>query len=202
MEDYAMFTKLGQETKDKWQLVHASQAYGTFYCIYAKFEPNLAVDKLVKYEFKLVNYKGLINLGIDGVMLSLDDADADLAFTIKVQGLIKDKDIGDTISVDLDWTKAIKGSFYIDLQPLHGNDYSKSDYLKNHVFDQEFFYRDSDIEKDDSDDNDNEENDYRQPFSYKHDGAKKYIDYKKDQEVDRNKILNFPCIRSEVVFFK
>lgn len=53
---------LRKEDTINYQLVYASQLYGTFFCVFAKL--NIADKKLVTIELRLVNYKGQINIGM------------------------------------------------------------------------------------------------------------------------------------------
>lgn len=54
---------------DDYQSIYASQLYGTFFAVYAKFEvadinPSDGVYKLTGLRLKILNYKGIVNLGI------------------------------------------------------------------------------------------------------------------------------------------
>ncbi|QMU64894.1 MAG: hypothetical protein GKR88_11725 [Flavobacteriaceae bacterium] len=49
------------QENDRYQILYASQNYGTFYSVYSKFF--FKNDYLEKIEFKIINYKGLVNIG-------------------------------------------------------------------------------------------------------------------------------------------
>lgn len=52
----------------EYQLVLASQKRGTFFCVYAKFEPLPKKDKY-KVSFFLKNYRGFLKIGIDAIYI-------------------------------------------------------------------------------------------------------------------------------------
>lgn len=47
---------------NKYQLIYASQLYGTFFCVFSKLK--IVKGNLVSMDLHLVNYKGPINLGL------------------------------------------------------------------------------------------------------------------------------------------
>ncbi len=54
---------------DDYQSIYASQLYGTFFAVYAKFkvedkDPDDEIYKLTGLRLKILNYKGIVNLGI------------------------------------------------------------------------------------------------------------------------------------------
>lgn len=53
---------LSENSNLQYQLLYASQNYGTFYCVYGKF--NVSGPDLISVDLKLINFKGTINLGI------------------------------------------------------------------------------------------------------------------------------------------
>lgn len=62
---------LSDGRSNDFQLVYASQVYGTFFGIYARFDFARQSErlKLNKITFRIINYKGQINIGIDAVGL-------------------------------------------------------------------------------------------------------------------------------------
>lgn len=56
--------KCNPDLKDTWQMVYASQLYGTFFAVYAKIVANKDEKCMNSIDLKLINYKGPINLGI------------------------------------------------------------------------------------------------------------------------------------------
>lgn len=66
---------LSEGRSNDFQLVFASQVYGTFFGIYAKldFTRQSGRLKLNKITFRMINYKGQINIGIDKVDPPLRD---------------------------------------------------------------------------------------------------------------------------------
>ncbi len=54
--------QLDHESKNREQFLLASQSFGTFYCIYGKFDIS-ETGLLSKIEFRLINYKGICNVG-------------------------------------------------------------------------------------------------------------------------------------------
>ena len=70
----ASFTEIStsiQIDSDKNQLIYASQLYGTLFAVSGKFKLSEDKQKLKEIEFKLINYKGTLNLGI----LSITNSD-------------------------------------------------------------------------------------------------------------------------------
>src|SRR6266496_6182820 len=72
--------------KPVYHFVYASQLYGTIFGIYAKFEPdpeykgkNYAIKTI---SFKLINYKGSINIGLTG-NYEWDDENTTLYFGLR-----------------------------------------------------------------------------------------------------------------------
>lgn len=84
--------------EDRYQAIFASQNYGTFYVIYAKINfkkqiiNNEEVSVLDNIDFKLINYKGLINLGFlndkgKGIDIRFDERYGELKLLLKIKGL-------------------------------------------------------------------------------------------------------------------
>ena len=56
---------LCEEANERYQLIYSSQNYGTFYSVYGKFE--VKNNTLISIDFRLINFKGVLNLGIKNV---------------------------------------------------------------------------------------------------------------------------------------
>ncbi|MEQ9300910.1 MAG: hypothetical protein RIF33_20215 [Cyclobacteriaceae bacterium] len=72
-----------------FQALYASQLYGTFFSVFGKFTCEEIAEKeytLKKIEFKLINYKGLLNLGITDVKGFFEEGKEPL-INIEVQAL-------------------------------------------------------------------------------------------------------------------
>jgi hypothetical protein len=79
----ASFTEIStsiQINSDENQLIYASQLYGTLFAVSGKFKLSEDKQKLIEIEFKLINYKGTLNLGI------LSITNSDLVKDTKVDG--------------------------------------------------------------------------------------------------------------------
>ncbi|MBW1295610.1 hypothetical protein [Aquimarina litoralis] len=98
-----------QKHKDVWQPVYMSQLYGTFFGVYGKFNFDKESNS-IEVDFKTINYKGIINIGIKKAELSkpnrnrirvkeskLDDPKHInvISFTLKVAGLVVEKEKND-----------------------------------------------------------------------------------------------------------
>lgn len=138
MKDYAMYYKVNEENKEKWQLVLASQFYGTFFCIYGMFIPSSDGNTLESIKFKLVNYKGIINLGIlkDPYILPKNRSGKNI-IVIPIKGMIDDI-ASCNISLNLPIEKT-NLYFVTKLNPLR----NPKSFFKSNVFDQEFYFRNS-----------------------------------------------------------
>jgi hypothetical protein len=70
-DTYYTSVVLKNDRKDDFQLLMASQQYGTFYAIYARFGLIMQgpQKKLNNILFRIINYKGLINVGIESIKL-------------------------------------------------------------------------------------------------------------------------------------
>lgn len=95
------YLKISDNTN--FQFVYASQCYQTFFSIYAKFTVDKK-GKLQTIEFKLVNYKGTINLGfyektLNSKYVELDDG------TLRIPLLIRTKKNNDFLNMKLDLSK-------------------------------------------------------------------------------------------------
>lgn len=131
--------------KDYYQAIYTSQSYGTFYVVYAEFTTEDDNDNyyVKNIKLKLVNYKGLINLGIaDATFKPILDADghsrgALINLTVKAF----ENDSFTVSNCDSNHPFPKKDAQLLvnrNLAAMHSN---KSP-LEKGVFDEEFYYRD------------------------------------------------------------
>lgn len=131
--------------KDYFQAIYTSQSYGTFYVIYAEFTTEEYNDNyfIKNINLKLVNYKGLINLGIaNATFKPITDDDGNskgalVSITIKAfeqeTFMVPNCDDSHPFPKKESYLKVNR-----KLVPMHPD---KSP-LENGVFDDEFYYRD------------------------------------------------------------
>ncbi|KYG72785.1 hypothetical protein [Roseivirga echinicomitans] len=128
--------------QEDYQAIYASQLYGTFFCVFGKFTC-LAIEKdeytLDKIEFKIINYKGIINLGISDVkgIFDLKDGAGNIikAINIEVRGLCE----ADEFQLNCSGVKLNKNELLIaerTVKPMH-----EEVALSGSVFDNEYYYR-------------------------------------------------------------
>ena len=71
-KELVLSLSLAEEHNQKLQLFYTSQLYGTFFCIFGSFvikeDPNDGKKKIFGVRLQLINYKGLINIGIVDVL--------------------------------------------------------------------------------------------------------------------------------------
>ena len=148
--DYSTTVSLTPEDNDRFQVVYASQRYGTFFGVFAKFKIRKEENKTLmdQIDFELINYKGLVNISL--VQIDIDT---------EAKETIRDVDV---ILAKLDFQQAmgpavtersfsfanpieIKSDSYFsivsDLLPLSG-DHNIKEAFVNGFFDSEYFYRD------------------------------------------------------------
>ncbi|WP_074408800.1 MULTISPECIES: hypothetical protein [Aquimarina] len=141
--DLTLTISLNEADEDRMQLVYASQLYQTFFAVFGAFDmdrtdPN--VLKLKGIALQLVNYKGMINLGIIGVSNPMiTDDGIEIRFKIKAMmpsGILKYYGFDEAVPVKnsdrIDFQRVLDP---IDVKPYTG----VGDSL---VHDSEFFERD------------------------------------------------------------
>lgn len=128
------------------QLIYSSQLYGTFFSIYAKINlDNGKTDEksyhLNSIDLKIVNYKGLINLGMVRARFKKRRNGGEIL--IDVQGLGGEPQINvECNHVEAPFSKTRKSYLYVErtARPMHG-DFGNGVVLNNGVFDEEFYFR-------------------------------------------------------------
>ena len=127
---------------ENYQAIYNSQLYGTFFSIYAKFtkvksakDDMLDHHKLEKIDFKIINYKGLLNIGI------VDAGDLEnLGDKHKIRLQVQALGGSNCISVSCkNYKIKIKDTFIVEreLIKMHRN----GEALYAGLFDDEFYYR-------------------------------------------------------------
>lgn len=130
-----------------YQEVYSSQNYGTFYSVYLNFNVETDPDNedliiLTEIEFKLINYKGVVNLGISDVEYVISENN-EPKFIIHVQAMVGRRvfPYGDQ-EIDLsqlDKTLIIERTL-LKLPNFDANESPNDNSIL--VFDDEFYYRD------------------------------------------------------------
>lgn len=138
---------LNPANQNDYQAIYASQLYGTFFSVFAKFTcQDIQSDRYIieKIDFKLINYKGVVNLGISNVqgVYNWQDEQGNIhkLINLQVQGLNSDDEFEFNCS-GLELPKSgHQGELFIiqrTLKPMHNSGSA----LDKSVFDDEFFYR-------------------------------------------------------------
>lgn len=154
----AFIGNIDLSNSDDYQALYASQLYGTFFSVYGKFTCKIPADgetalgkeeyMIDKIDFKIINYKGLLNLGISAVnmvnAMTYDDVlfengrpirSVHKTIELEVQALCENKDFNYS---GLN-TKIKRKELLIlerTLKPIHNGMA-----MENEVFDDEFYYR-------------------------------------------------------------
>ncbi|NVJ63442.1 MAG: hypothetical protein HWD84_04345 [Flavobacteriaceae bacterium] len=134
---------LNPANQNDYQAIYASQLYGTFFSVFAKFTcQNIQSDHYIieKIDFKLINYKGVVNLGISNVQGVFDVIDDEgnqrKLVNLEVQGL----NSNDEFEFNCSGLSLPKNDLFIlqrTLKPMHNHGSA----IDNSVFDDEYFYR-------------------------------------------------------------
>ena len=134
---------LKEEDDSRMQLVYASQVYQTFFCVFGAFEidrTNPMNLKLQGVHLQLINYKGLLNLGIVGVSNPIRTGNGvEIIFKIKASvpsGIMKYYQFDEAIVIKngkhIDFHRILEP---MDVDPVRGVSGSN-------VYDTEFYERD------------------------------------------------------------
>lgn len=150
-DTYYTTVVLSEDRVDHFQFVYASQIYGTFFGIYAKFDIRKDGTRamLKKIRFRIINYKGVINIGITGIKTTYKNPNNNprrvIEFTIKLQGLRNP--LLDFIYNPKDNTEFLESGHKLKvgrlLESFVGKD--RNDLFNsrgNGAFDEEFYFRD------------------------------------------------------------
>ncbi len=141
--DLTLTISLNEADENRMQLVYASQLYQTFFAVFGAFDVDRADPNALTLKgiaLQLINYKGMINLGIIGVSdpVIIDDG-IEIRFKIKAMtpsGILKyygfDKAVSVKNSDRIDFQRVLEP---IDVKPYTGVG-------DNLVHDSEFFERD------------------------------------------------------------
>ncbi|MCK5400786.1 MAG: hypothetical protein KAJ28_04060 [Flavobacteriaceae bacterium] len=134
-----------------FQSVYASQLYGTFFMIYAKFKSKQKTKyELENIELKLLNYKGLINLGLKRAKFipEIDDEGNTNGgnIIVEVQALESNTHIQSVNNVKGNKCN-INDILKVDRRVAK---LTPSGHIKNNVIDEEFIYREG-FERDQND---------------------------------------------------
>lgn len=134
------------------QSIYTSQLYGTFFGIYAKVNARDNDQKdywtLDAMELKIMNYKGIVNLGITQAKLieskhdGIHNNDARLYVEVQACYNMPDEFIKVENSSGQKFTKG-KANIRLErfLKPMHAHSNGVKQQLNDGVFDEEFFYR-------------------------------------------------------------
>jgi len=128
---------LNLNEKNCYQVCYSSQLYGTFFSVFAKFDcvKNGKDYTLNKIEFKVINYKGILDIGIVNVS-GFAPGTKNHTIKLEVKAMGGNQDItfncAGQIVKENDWLIIER-----TLLPIHNN----TDPIRNNVFDDEFFYR-------------------------------------------------------------
>jgi len=137
MKNYYSAFDLSERGQGNFQLVYASQLYGTFFSVYASFETEIIKDEcfIKKADFELVNYKGNIDLGLKDITY----CDTEKLFHIHLQGMLEQRVINDAKAFKkLCLKKGQILTFKRKLFPFADSNTG----LSKGVFDSEFYLRD------------------------------------------------------------
>lgn len=142
LDDYTGNINLHPDDK-RYQFLMASQNYGTLYGVFGNFTIEIEEDKyyLTQLDLKIVNYKGLLNIGF-ALNKNLDlafNGNNEVKMDVSVQGLsnvyMKQADIKSRI--DVTHIKKMKFNRVLNFLVSDVLDLNESG-----VFDNEFYYRD------------------------------------------------------------
>jgi len=137
LKNYYSAFDLSDRAKGTYQLVYASQLYGTFFSVYGSFKTKIEGDECTinTADFEIINYKGPINLGLKDVTY----CECEKLFHIHLQGMLNQYIITDVQAFEgLCLSKGEILTFKRKLIPLENVTTGPS----NDVFDSEFYLRD------------------------------------------------------------
>lgn len=142
LEDFSGNINLHPSDK-RYQFLMASQNYGTLYGVFGKFNIEKEIDTfyLTQLDLKIINYKGLLNIGfaINKKFDAAVDGNNEFKMNISVQGLTNKFMEQANIPLRIDVSSVKKMTFYKVLNYLY---LDQSNLNPSGVFDDEFYYRD------------------------------------------------------------
>lgn len=132
-----------KETPKDFQLIYASQLYGTFFAVGAKLV--IKNEHLIGFELCLINYKGLYNLGMASltkVSFSKDLATAEL--TLHLSAFSGTHGHGNSLKINFDPVALASLKKMTVSRKIHSfnNHNNITSHLQDHCFDSEFYERD------------------------------------------------------------
>lgn len=138
---------LSKKHANKYQLIYASQLYGTFFCVFAKL--NIKKTKLDSMELQLVNYKGKVNLGLMQKTKkgwSKGKINHELVLHVKAADGQNVYSKANPITVSCNTNLAIITDILVkrELHPIHKNKTTQQQ-LTTKIFDSEFYGRDGEF---------------------------------------------------------
>ncbi|MEQ9423917.1 MAG: hypothetical protein RJQ09_05835 [Cyclobacteriaceae bacterium] len=154
MSDFIHYINL--RDNDNYQVAYSSQVYGTFFSVYARFNKDENVNEddleegqfaIASIDFKVINYRGLLDVGITaikgpGVFAAALNDDHVKLFNIEVQaGLSNEKH---EYNLPTDGLLMKKGEIMFiqrTLKRLHDRPDRDDRPLSAGIFDSEYFYR-------------------------------------------------------------
>ena len=148
--NYSTTISLSPNDNDRYQAVYASQRYGTFFGIFAKFNIEKKDETILLHhiDLELINYKGILNLSIVGVEIDVEAREKKRnipVILLKVYVMAKIERIETEKRVTLDRPLVIQKGMYFSVfsqvLPLSGATNKNAPFVKG-VFDDEFHYRD------------------------------------------------------------
>ncbi len=132
---------LSNSNESAYQSIYSSQLYGTFFMIYAIFETRPCINgyEISSIKLRLMNYKGLINLGISRARFFTEENKENShhgILKIEVEAMCPNNNIDFPVAMRRNCQCSIDDYIYVDrsVKKLPAA-------LHNNVFDEEFLYR-------------------------------------------------------------
>lgn len=135
--------------EEGWREIYSSQNYGTFYAVYINFEASIEESSnplitLKNIQFKIVNYKGILNLGIENAKVFRPVGKNYLEIHVTLQAMNAKRlfKFNEEVSFKKNEIPALE--IKRELIPMRGFQPDLSPNDENVlVFDNEYYYRDS-----------------------------------------------------------
>lgn len=155
--EFSSIISLNPNYEGCWQSVYFSQLYGTSFGLYAKIIFNKKERTIDKISLRLINYKGVINLGIKSatynskrkrIRVEENYSKVDnkyinvISIKLVIQGLNKTTKVNDII-IDFKLPEGTENHYLeIDRSLCSMTEKKDEDITDSNVFDSEFYYRD------------------------------------------------------------